>query len=103
MSLNSAFNLQVWGNAKQALQDGHKWGGHFLSQNTILGGTVLVSSEGEIVYQSIEQNPGDMPNVEGLMDAAQALHYQGSAEQDYKSALSPDNLLSLGIDFSRVG
>jgi hypothetical protein len=103
MSLNSAFNLQVWGNATKALKEGHSWGGHFLSQNTILGGTVLVSAEGEIVYQSIEQNPGDMPNVEGLLEAAKALHYQESAEQDYKTALSPDNLMSLGIDFSRIG
>jgi hypothetical protein len=103
MSLNSAFNLQVWGNVKDSLQDGHKWGGHFLSQNTILGGSVLVSHLGEIVYQTVEQNPGDLPDVEGLVSAAQALHLQEFAEQDYKAALSPDNLLSLGIDFSRVG
>jgi hypothetical protein len=101
MNINSAFNPQLWGNIKQALSEGHRWGGHFLSQNTILGGTVLVSQSGEIIYQSIESTAGELPNIQGLLDASMALYHQDSAANDYEKALSADSLLSLGIDFSR--
>ena len=76
---------------------------NFISQNLILGGSVLISTEGEVVFRTLELTAGMLPDVEGLVHAAQVLQNQSRAEEDYKEAMSPENLKMLGFDFSRVG
>ncbi|KAJ3322637.1 hypothetical protein HDV06_002851 [Boothiomyces sp. JEL0866] len=74
-----------------------------LSDNMVLGGTILVSNQKEVLYQFSEPLPGYQPDLNRIVNDCRALKGQATAEQDFNVAFSSDNLLSLGIDFSRIG
>ncbi|KAJ3310941.1 hypothetical protein HDV04_004547 [Boothiomyces sp. JEL0838] len=74
-----------------------------LSDNMVLGGTILVSNQKEVLYQFSEPLPGYQPDLNRIVNDCRALKGQETAEQDFNVAFSSDNLLSLGIDFSRIG
>ncbi|KAJ3276092.1 hypothetical protein HDV01_006262 [Terramyces sp. JEL0728] len=74
-----------------------------LSDNMVLGGTILVSNQKEVLYQFSEPLPGYQPDLNRIVNDCRALKGQATAEQDFNVAFSTDNLLSLGIDFSRIG
>jgi hypothetical protein len=97
------FNTKIWKSAYISLSEGYKWGGGFFTQNTVLGGTILLSTQGEIVFESLEFIAGDLPDIKGLLDACQGLHDEDCGEEVYNKAFSPDGFLAMGIDFSKVG
>ncbi|KAI8896545.1 hypothetical protein BC833DRAFT_622008 [Globomyces pollinis-pini] len=68
----------------------------------ILGGTLLVSRYGEILFKSLESTAGQLPDFGGLLQAAVALFYQKEAASEYEKAFSEANLLALGMDFSKL-
>jgi hypothetical protein len=86
-----------------AWKEDHKVDSNFWQpKNLILGGTLLISAQGEIVFKSLEDTAGELPDVEGLVRAGQALQSQENGEAEFHSAMTPQSLMMAGFDFSRV-
>ncbi|KAI8923446.1 hypothetical protein BC831DRAFT_34347 [Entophlyctis helioformis] len=71
----STFDLMVspqfWSNVRKASRNGYK--GNFEGEGYILGGLVVVSHLGEVVYKYSEEKPGEHPAVEEVLDACAAV------------------------------
>ena len=100
--LMEMFTKKFYHQVKTALDENHSAEYNFMTQNLILGGSVLISREGEVVFRTLEQSIGTLPDIDGLLCAAGALQKQETAAMDYEMAMSPDNLKSLGFDFSKI-
>ena len=100
--LMDMFTRKFYSQVKSALDESHAPDYNFMAQNLILGGSCLVSAEGEVVFRTLEQTVGMLPDIDGLLCAAGALQKQDTAAQDYEQAMSADNLKAMGFDFSKV-
>ncbi|KAI8896546.1 hypothetical protein BC833DRAFT_91790 [Globomyces pollinis-pini] len=96
------FSHKVWTNVYNATKEGFRMG-YSSGEHFILGGSLLLSELGEIIYKSLENTPGEMPDIKGLLEASEALYHQYDAADDYQTAISPESFLSLGMDFSKIG
>jgi hypothetical protein len=96
------FNKAIYSNCYQSYNEGYSWSGGFFAQNSVLGGTLLLSNTGEVIYESQELIAGDMPDCKQLLEACEGLHNQEQGEEQYKQAFGAVNLMSLGFDFSKV-
>lgn len=98
----SFFNKSIYSNFNQSINEGFSWSGGFFTQNTVLGGTLLLSNAGEVIYESPELFAGDLPDCGQLLGACEGLHNQEQGEEQYKQAFGAGNLKSLGFDFSKL-
>ena len=96
------FTKKFVGQIKTAYDDNHYPDLNFMTQNLILGGSCLVSQQGEVVFRTLEQTVGMLPDINGLLSAAKALKMEGMGKGDYEEAMSPQNLKLMGFDFSKI-
>jgi hypothetical protein len=93
----------VYENIGKAWSEHHRLDRNFFEiQNLIMGGTLLISDQGEIVYTTLEVTVGDLPDFDGLARAGQALTSPEDGEAQFNTAMSPEALKMAGFDFSRV-